>query len=278
MKSLGLTVRQHLSIVIVAIAIITSSFSLYFTPTVEADLAGPYFIRGYIDRNNNTDIPSGETVTLTNNRNSNSITTTTLSSGAYQANVGKDSGMDCSDGDQIVINCSYIHPAGNEVEENATNININLTFEWCNLTGDARLKPENLSINITPASWDAGTLGYGSYSNTTDTYFNLSNRGNAEINILIQGENFTWDSYQWNLTSTTALNNYTLEYKKSGESWINIGTGNSSFISNGLQFDSSYFSYTHWQLFGFNFSMPTSSSPAPSGSQQFNVTFWSIRA
>lgn len=274
MKSLRLSIYQHLSIIIACIVIFASPITFYSTPTVEADLSGPYFIRGYINNSTAADIPSGVTVTVTNTNNSNSDTTTTNSNSAYQINVGKDTGFDCSDGHQIVVNCSY----NSEVGENATNIDVSATFAWCNLTGDNKLEAENLSIDIKPTSWDAGTTSWGSSYNTTDTYFNLTNEGNVKINVKIQGENFTWDGNKWNLTNTTALNNYSIAYKKSGEgSWTNITIANTSFITN-LQHNSSYFSYTYWQLFGFNLSTPTSSVPAPSGEQQLNVTFWSIKA
>ncbi len=135
MTSLKLIIRQHLSIIIAGIVVIALSLSFYYVP--EAGGSGSYFVRGYIDMNNGSDIPSGQIVTLTNNENSNSITTTTLANGAYQANVG-DSGIGCSDGDQIIINCSY----EGQVGENATNIDIGATFAWCNLTGDNKLEPD----------------------------------------------------------------------------------------------------------------------------------------
>jgi len=274
MTLLRLTIRQHLSIIIVGIVIIALSLNFYYVPNVEADLSGPYFIRGYIYNSSGDPIPSDKTVTITNNDNSNSYTTTTLANGAYQINVGKDTGFDCSDGDQIVVNCSY----DSEVKENDTNVDINVTFAWCNLTGANKLEPQNLSINVTPWSWNAGDIDYSSYNSTSNTYFNLTNQGNVKINVKIHGENITWDGNKWNLTNITALNNFTFRYQKSGEgTWINITFTNTSFKTN-LQFDSQYFSYTYWQLFGLNVSLPTSSSPSPSGSLVVNATFWSIIA
>ncbi len=270
------SIRRHLSIIITSFIIISSSLSFCYTPNVKSvAIPGPFYVRGYLHNSSSNPIPSGVTVTATNTNNSNSDTTTTLSNGAFQIDVGKD-GLASDWGNQIVINCS----AYSEVGENATAyLDKNDTFAWCNLSGTTKLEPENLSIGITPASWNAGTLGYGSYNSTTDSYFNLSNEGNTKISIMIQGEDISYgDDNSWNLTSTTALNNYTMGYKKSGAgSWTNINVTNDSFVTN-LQFASSYFTYTYWQLFGFNFSMPTDSSPKPSGSQQFNVTFWSIKA
>jgi len=274
MTALRLTIRQHLSIIIVGIVIIALSLNFYYVPNVEADLGGPYFVRGYIYNSSGDPISDGKTVTITNNENSNSYTTTTIANGAYQINVGKDTGFDCSDGHQIVVNCSN----NSEVGENATNVNTSITFAWCNLTGDNKLEPQNWSINVTSGSWNAGDISYSNYNNTSNTYFNLTNQGNVKINVKIHGENITWDGNKWNLTNTTALNNFTFKYQKSGEgTWTNITFTNTSFKTN-LQYNSQYFSYTYWQLFGLNISMPTSSSPSPSGSLQVNATFWSIIA
>ena len=266
--------RRHIVVILAVSVMFAASFSINYSPIVRSDLPGAYFVRGYIDMNNGSDIPSGKTVTLTNTDNSNSITTTTGASGSYQADVGKDSGMDCSDGDQIVVNCSY----DGEVGENATTIDLDESFRWCNLTGSTRLEAENLSISLNDSSWNAGSISYSSYNYTSNTCFNLTNEGNVKINVMIQGENVTWDGNKWNLTSTPALNNFTLEHQKSGESsWTDITVSNSSFVTN-LQYNSEYFSYTYWQQFGLNLSMPTSSGTQPGGSLQVNVTFWSIKA
>lgn len=273
-NSWSLSLRRHLSIAIVCVVIIASSLSIYNTPIVKSDLPGPYYVRGYINMNNNSSIPSGKTVTLTNTINGYNITTTTGALGSYQADVGKDSGMDCSDGNQIVVNCSY----DSQVGENATNIDTAETFAWCNLSGGTRLENESLSINVTPWSWSAGTIGYSSYNSTSNTYFNFTNQGNVKINVAIHSENITWNGNKWNLTNITALNNFTLTYQKSSEStWTNINVTNSSFVTD-LQYNSQYFSYIYWQLFGLNLSLPTSSSPEPSGDLSVNITYWSIKA
>jgi len=269
--------RQHLSIIIVALVIITSSFSLYFTPTAEADLAGPYFVRGYIYESNGENVGLGLTVTVTNTDNSDySDTTTTLAGGAYQINVGKDTGFDCSDGHHIVVNCS--NSTSSEVGENDTNIDTGVTFVWCNLSGGTKLESETLSTDVAPTTWNIGSVSWGTSYNTTDTNFNITNNGNVHINVKIQGENFTWNGNKWNLTNTTALNNYSLSSKKSGDgSWTNITIANSSFITD-LEYNSSYFDYTYWKLYGLNFTTPTSSSPIPPIGSQLNATFWSIKA
>ncbi|MCX6668066.1 MAG: hypothetical protein NTV74_07540 [Euryarchaeota archaeon] len=276
--------RLHKSIIISILVIIASSLSFYFIPIVKSDLPGPYYVRGYIYYWNTSTsqydpIPSGKTVTLTNNDKSHTITATTLASGAYQANVGKDSGMDCDNGNQIVVNCSY----SSQVGENATNIDTSKTFRWCNLTGATRLQNESLSVNVTPWSWNAGTLLIGTTgtnsSHTNGTHFNLTNLGNVKINVYVKGYNITWGSNKWWLNSSAGLNGYTFRYNLSGGgSLTNIRVFNTSFKSN-LQFHSNYFSsYIYWQKFGLNITMPSSSTVGDPPPLQTNITFWSVKA
>jgi hypothetical protein len=267
----------HVSIIISILVIIALSFNLYFIPIVKSDLPGPYYIRGYIKYYNNSSLPSGRIVTLTNNYNSNKITTTTLSGGAYQANVGKDSGMDCADGNQIVVNCS----SAGQVGENATNIATILTFRWCNLTGPKRLTNEILSVNVTPWTWNAGNLSAGTVGNsnhTKDTYFNLTNKGNIKINVYVQGHNITWNvSHKWSLNQTADANKYTLRYNKSGYGLTSILVTNTTFKSN-LLFKSNYFTYTYWQRFGINITMPTSTTYSDMSALNTTISFWAIKA
>lgn len=268
----------HISIIISILVIIALSFNLYYIPIVKSDLPGPYFVRGYIKYYNNSSLPSGEIVTLTNNDKSNKITTTTLAGGAYQANVGKDSGMNCDNGNQIVVNCS----SAGQVGENATNIDTGMTFRWCDLTGPKRLTNEVLSVNVTPWSWNAGNLTTGTVGNsnhTKDTYFNLTNKGNIKINVYVHGHNITLNaSAKWPLNQTAGANKYTLRYNLSGGSLTSILITNSTFIPS-LQFKSNYFTYTYWQRFGLNITMPTSTTyyniPAALNT---TISFWAIKA
>lgn len=269
-------VKHNIAFIFLCVFFIIISTIVPYAPVAKSDLPGPYYVRGYIKFYNNTSLPSGVTVTLTNIENDNYVTTTTLSGGAYQRNVGKDTGMNCDNGTGIVVRCVY----GGEVGENITYINTGETFVWCNLTGGTRLVETNISIDVNLSTWDAGTIVYSGYSNTINTYFNISNNGNIKINVRIHGYNVSWGSTNyWNLTTSAAANNYTFAYQKSGESsWTKFGlTNSSSFISN-LQYNSDYFSYTYWQLFGLNISFPTSSSPAPTVELNTTVRFWSIEA
>ena len=266
-------IRQQLTIFIIIFLIIAPAF-IYYSPTVKGDLSGPYNIYGYIDNSTNQDIPSGVTVTLTNTRNSNSLTTTTGAQGSYYKNVGLDSGMDCLDGDTIVVNCSY----SNEVGENSTTIDeVGSTYSWCNLTGGTKLEPESLSISATPATWNQGNLYLGTSNATSATYFNLTNDGNIAINVRIHGENITYNGNTWYLNSSAGHNGFVFQYNKSQDSsWTNINVTNSTFVED-LRYNSQYFSYTYWQEFGLKLILPTSSTYDPP-QLSVNITFWSIKA
>ena len=266
---------KPLIIAIAWVLIIASSLSIRYVPSVEADLGGPYDVLGFIDNSTDQDIPSGVTVTVTDLNNSNTDTTTTGAQGSYTIDVGPDSTINADDGDWIVVNCSY----DGEVGENLTTIDEGgLGYSWCNLTGGTKLQPENLSINVTPWTWNAGTIAYNDSNATSNTYFNLTNQGNVILNIKIHGENLTWNGNKWNITTAIAQNNYTVAYQnESAGSWTTISYTNTSFVTD-LEYDSDYFSYTHWHLFGLNISMPWGNSDKPSGSQEVTVTLWSIKA
>ena len=277
-KSKNMSIYKHLSILVAWVLIIASSLGIRYLPSVEAgDLPGPHNIYGYIDNSTDQDIPSGVTVTLTNLNSSESGTTTTGAQGSYIANVGKDGIFHSDDGDWIVVNCSY----NSEVGENLTTIDTGIaSYSWCNLSGGTRLEPKNTSFSINDTDWNVGSLDYNDSSTTGNTSFNLTNEGNVNINIKIHGENITWNGDQWNLTNTTAPNNYSIKYQKNGDvgsSWTNITLNNRSFVTD-LEYNSSYFGYTYWQLFGLNFTLPWDNSDKPSSSVSFNVTFWSIEA
>lgn len=267
-------IRQQLTIFIIIFLIIAPAL-IYYSPTVKGDLSGPYNIYGYIDNSTNQDIPSDVTVTLTNTRNSNSLTITTGAQGSYFKNIGKDSGMDCLDGDTIVVNCSY----SNEVGENSTTIDeAGSNYAWCNLIESKKLQPESYAISVTPSTWSQGTLYLGTSNATATDHFNLTNDGNVAINAKIYGENITWDGHTWYLNATTDLDKFVFQYKKSGDAgWTIINTTKSVFVEN-LEYNSAYFSYTYWQEFGLNLALPTSSTDAPSSTLDINITFWSIKA
>jgi len=263
--------RQHITIFIAIVMTLASSLTIIKAPTVKS-LDNPFFWYGFIDYQDNSNV-SNTTVTLTDvDQGSNSMTTTTDAYGFYSADLSEITNS--ADGDYIVVNCTN----NSQVGENASYIVLTEPFQWCNLTGGTRLNLTNTSFSFNDTDWENGELSYSSYNATSNTYFNLTNDGNVKINIMIYSENITWNGNKWNLTNTTAVNNYSIKHQKSGEStWTNITLVNTSFVTD-LQYNSQYFSYTYWQQFGLNLSMPTSSSPAPGDSLSFNVTFWSVEA
>lgn len=89
------------------------------------------------------------------------------------------------------------------------------------------------SITVTPSTWDQGSLALGSSNETSGPYFNLSNEGDVAINVTVKGSNATNSSgFSWNLTSTSATNNFTVEYKKDGDAgWSNINLTYDTFVT-----------------------------------------------
>ncbi len=260
--------RQHITVLLSTVVLFASLLTFVQVPIVKS-LDNPHWWYGFIDYEDNSNV-SNTTVTLTDvDQNNNSMTTTTDAYGFYAADLSQIASS--ADGDYIVVNCTN----NSQVGENASTIDIGLAYQWCNLTGGTRLQDQSLSINVTPWDWDAGSIDYGSWSNTSNTYFNLTNQGNVKINVKIHGYNISYGGNYWNLTSSVGVNNYTLKYQESGaKAWNAINLSNVSFVAD-LQFNSDYFSYVYWQEFGLNLSMPTSSSPLPSGSLETSVRFWS---
>ncbi len=278
MKTMKINIRQHLSLIIVSSLIIASALSMYYVPTVKSDLSGPYFIRGYI-YNASGNVGAGVTVTITNIENDNSGTTITIAGGAYQINVGNATGFDCTNSDQIVVNCSHV-PSGSAIEvgENITTIDTGGTFSWCNLSGSTKLVAQSLSFSINDTSWNAGSITLGSYAYTSDTHFNLTNEGNVKINVAVNSSNITWGGGTWYINDTADHDNFTLQYMKEGGAWTAIGYSNSSFVTN-LWYNNSLFPGQTWsQLFGLNVTMATSSTVSDPPALSVKVTFWSVIA
>ena len=254
------------AVIAIYLAIFLANF---FISTLQVkSLENPHYFYGYVYYQNGTQVPAGTVVTLTDHSNSNYMTTNTIdlgggNTGFYQADVSQITGS--QDGDLIILNCSV----NGEVGYNSTNINISLGSQQV----DLHLETQSLSISVSPSQWNQGSLNIGSSNNTTGGYFNLSNNGNTEVDVLIQGENITWDSNTWYLSSSADLDHFVLQYKKTVDSvWTNIGTTNSTFISN---LKPAYSWYTNWTRFDLKIILPTSSSKDPP-QIGFNVTFWAI--
>ena len=254
------------AVIAIYLAVFLANFFI-FTPQVKS-LENPHYFYGYVYYQNDTKVPAGTVVTLTDYNNSNYMTTTTIDLGNgvtnyYLADVSQITGS--QDGDLIILNCSV----NGEVGCNSTNINISLGSQQV----DLHLETQSLSISVSPSQWNQGSLNIGSSNNTTGGYFNLSNNGNTEVDVLIHGENITWDGNTWYLSSSADLDHFVLQYRKTVDSvWTNIGTTNSTFISN---LKPAYSWYTNWTRFDLKIILPTSSSKDPP-QIGFNITFWAI--
>jgi len=92
----------------------------------------------------------------------------------------------------------------------------------------------NTSIDITPDRWDQGVILIGSSNETTGFYFNLTNNGNAQLYIQVKASNATNVSTgaQWTLNAIPSLDNFTLQYNKSGGgTWTVINLTYDLFLS-----------------------------------------------
>ncbi len=107
--------------------------------------------------------------------------------------------------------------------------------KWCdyqiNITGITW----NLSINAIPSQWNLGNVEIEGSNTSAGYYFNITNEGNATLNIQIKASNATNSSTgaRWNLTSTPDHNDFTLHYDKSGDGgWTIINTTYDVFVTN----------------------------------------------
>jgi len=131
----------------------------------------------------------------------------------------------------------------------------------------------DISIGVTPLAWDQGTILIGDSNATTGLYFNLTNKGVVPINIQIKATNATNASTgaKWNLTGSSGLDNFSLQYKKSGDiSWTTINLTYDTFMLNlpatGID----------WLTFDLNLIMATTSSTGDPLS--LTITFKSVIA
>jgi hypothetical protein len=107
--------------------------------------------------------------------------------------------------------------------------------KWCDYQTNITGTTWNLSRNATPSQWPLGNVWIGGSNTSTGFYFNITNEGDATLNIQIKASNATNSSTgaQWNLTLTPEHNNFTLEYNKSGDGgWTIINTTYDIFVTN----------------------------------------------
>jgi len=141
--------------------------------------------------------------------------------------------------------------------------------KWCDNKVTITGITWNLSINATPSQWNLGNVWIGGSDTSTGYYFNITNEGNATLNIQIKASNATNSTTgtRWNLTSTPDHNNFTLHYDKSGDGgWTIINTTYDVFVTS-LGVD-------YWQTFDLKMTHATTSSVVDPMS--LDVTFKSV--
>jgi hypothetical protein len=130
----------------------------------------------------------------------------------------------------------------------------------------------NTTISINPNNWDIGSTTVGNYNySTTGFYFNFTNNGTVILNVQIKASNATNSTTgaEWNLSSSPGLDNYSLQYNKSGIGiWTNINQTYDTFIIN--------LGVGSWQTFDLNILMATTSTK--SDPLTVTITFRSIVA
>jgi hypothetical protein len=242
---------------------------LSFPPILKVKgIENPHYIVGYVW--NSTGAPLAyATVVLVDVNNGNGTAVGTSGTGYYQADVSLIEGS--ADGDTIEVSVSV----GEEGGDNYTIIDIALGSQWCNVT----TAPKTISISVTPSTWSQGSLYLGTVNSTTGNYFNLTNQGNIAVNILIHGENITWDSITWYINDTADKDKFAFQYKKSIDSeWSTIRYNNSTFIE-GINDD--YYpgidnqAAKNYITFDLKFFLPTSSTKEPPPLST-NITFWAV--
>lgn len=131
----------------------------------------------------------------------------------------------------------------------------------------------DISLGITPSTWNQGTIPLGSSNATTGLYFNLTNQGSVPIVVQIKATNATnaTTGAKWNLTGSSGLDNFSLQYNKSGDvSWTPINLTYDTFMLNlpatGID----------WLTFDLNLIMATTSSTGDPLS--LTITFKSVIA
>jgi len=153
-----------------------------------------------------------------------------------------------------------------------TGVNTTTNHVWANdVTNFSIYAPvgdaENTSINVTPPEWNQGPVDIGDTNETIDFHFNLTNEGNVALDITINATNATNSTgAKWNLTTTPAHDNFSLQYNKSGGgSWTNINITFDTFTNLGIG---------GYQTFDLKLLMATTSSTVDP--MELTVTFKSV--
>ena len=131
----------------------------------------------------------------------------------------------------------------------------------------------DISLGVTPSTWNQGMILIGSSNATTGLYFNLTNQGSVPIIVQIKATNATnaTTGAKWNLTGSPGLDNFSLQYNKSGDvRWTTINLTYDTFMLNLPA------TGTNWKTFDLNLIMAMSSSTGDPLS--FTITFKSVAA
>jgi hypothetical protein len=137
--------RKFTGLFLVILLIFLSLMFIYYTPKV-GSLDNPHYFYGYVWYQNGSQVPAGTVVTLTDDNNGNSMTTTTIDLGDgttnyYQADVSQIPGS--ADGDLIIVNCT----CNNQVGENSTYIDISLGSQQVDVHLAPLAAPTSLQVS-----------------------------------------------------------------------------------------------------------------------------------
>jgi hypothetical protein len=219
--------------------------------------------------------------------------------GSYENSVTPTLNVTCSDSDsgdklnatwwsnssgawvQFGSNNSSFASGTNIIQTNSNFSDYNKTYYWSvNLTdGEGGWNNEtyhfttenSTTVNLTPATWNLGSVWVDDSNATTGYYFNLTNEGTTDVNVTICATNATNSTTNaaWILNATADHDNYTLEYQKDGEGdWTNVNLTYDDFVLN--------FAEGEWQTFDLKGTWPTSVSEIDP--LTITVTFKSVAA
>ncbi|RLF31589.1 MAG: hypothetical protein DRM98_05350, partial [Thermoplasmata archaeon] len=188
-------------------------------------LDNPHYFYGYVYYQNGTGVPAGTVVTLTDDNNGNSITTTTIDLGGgvtnfYMADVSQITNS--QDGDLIIVNCT----CNNQVGENSTNINVSMGSQQVDVHLEPLTPPSisnpyptNASTNIDPSPTchvdvsdsDGNTLTVYFYENTTGSWVlrqtNSSVSSGSTVYWTYAQANNYGTTYWWKVAVNDSVNN-----------------------------------------------------------------------
>jgi hypothetical protein len=128
------------------------------------------------------------------------------------------------------------------------------------------------SINVTPWTWNLGSVWLDTYNQTTLYHFNLTNDGGVAVNVQINATNATnaTSGFKWNLTSTAGLNNFNLSYYNNSAVgvWKKVNLTYDTFYNN--------LAVNSWQTFDLRIYLANFTSAPANYTMAIEVTFWAV--